>query len=190
MKQTEVKHLKEETLDSTLIYDGKIVKLFKDNVMLENGEKAVREVIKHSGGVCILAAIENPAAINNPNILFVRQYRYPQEKILLELPAGKLEHGEEPIDCARRELEEETGLITQNLKEFGLIVPTPAYDTEKIYCYIADGLRQSKQKLDKDEFLDVEQIPLLTAAEMIMNGEINDSKTVAFLLKYKFYKYG
>jgi ADP-ribose pyrophosphatase len=131
-----------------------------------------------------LATAENPDEKNDPLVFFVRQYRYPQEKIIIELPAGKLEYGEKPLDCAKRELVEETGYTSDEFTDFGLIIPTPAYDTEKIHCYTAENLKSETQRLDADEFLDVMKIPLSVAVEMIMSGEIEDSKTVAFLMKY------
>ena len=156
-------HLNEKTIESEQKFDGKIVKLFVDKAELENGETVIREVIKHPGGVCVVALDEED------NVLFVRQFRYPHQKVLLEIPAGKLEYGEDHRACGLRELKEETGCTCDKFDYLGCLIPTPAYDTEVIHMYLARGLHYGTQKLDADEFLDVEKIPLEKAAEMIMN---------------------
>ena len=160
-------------------FDGKVVKLFVDQVELENGEQTFREVIKHPGGVCIL-----PLDGDN-NVLMVRQFRYPSHKVLLEIPAGKMEYGEDHRECGLRELKEETGCTCDEFTYLGNLIPTPAYDTEVIHIYLARGLHSGEQKLDEDEFLDVEKIPLDKAVEMVMNNEIADAKTQIALLKAK-----
>ncbi len=172
-------HLGEKTLTSEQKFDGKIVKLFVDTAELENGDTATREVIRHPGGVCVVALDEEE------NVLFVRQFRYPHQKVLLEIPAGKLEYGEDHRACGLRELKEETGCTCDSFEYLGCLIPTPAYDTELIHMYLARGLHYGSQKLDADEFLDVEKIPLEKAAEMIMNNEIGDAKTQVAILKTK-----
>ena len=172
-------HLEEKTLSSEQKFDGKVVKLFVDQAELENGEKVIREVIKHPGGVCILPLDEEN------NVLMVRQFRYPAHKVLLEIPAGKMEYGEDHRECGLRELKEETGCTCDEFTYLGNIIPTPAYDTEVIHMYLARGLHSGEQKLDADEFLDVEKIPLDKAVEMVMNNEIADAKTQIALLKTK-----
>ena len=172
-------HLEEKTLSSEQKFDGKVVKLFVDQAELENGEKVIREVIKHPGGVCILPLDEEN------NVLMVRQFRYPAHKVLLEIPAGKMEYGEDHRECGLRELKEETGCTCDEFTYLGNLIPTPAYDTEVIHMYLARGLHSGEQKLDADEFLDVEKIPLDKAVEMVMNNEIADAKTQIALLKTK-----
>ena len=164
-------HLEEKTLSSEQKFDGKIVKLYVDSVELEDGKKSFREVIKHPGGVCVLPMDEEG------NVLFVRQFRYPHKKVLLEIPAGKLEYGENPSECGIRELKEETGCTCDRYEYLGSLIPTPAYCGEVIHMYLARGLHYGEQKLDSGEFLDIEKIPLDRAVEMIMNNEIEDSKT-------------
>lgn len=171
-------HLGEKTLESEQKFDGKIVKLFVDKAEVENGDEVIREVIKHPGGVCIVA-------LDGDDVLFVRQFRYPHQKVLLEIPAGKLEFGEDHRACGLRELKEETGCTCDEFDYLGCLIPTPAYDTEVIHMYLARGLHYGAQKLDSDEFLDVEKIPLDKAAEMIMNNEIADAKTQVAILKTK-----
>lgn len=170
-------HLEEKTLSSEQKYDGKIVKLFVDRAELENGEVVTREMIKHPGGVCIVPLDENN------NVLMVRQFRYPSHKVLLEIPAGKLEYGENHRECGLRELKEETGCTCDEFTYLGNLIPTPAYDNEVIHMYLARGLHGGEQDLDDDEFLDVEKIPLEKAVEMVMNNEIEDAKTQIALLK-------
>lgn len=172
-------HLEEKTLSSEQKFDGKVVKLFVDQAELENGEKVIREVIKHPGGVCILPLDEDD------NVLMVRQFRYPPHKVLLEIPAGKMEFGEDHRECGLRELKEETGCTCNEFTYLGCLIPTPAYDNEVIYMYLARGLHSGEQKLDEDEFLDVEKIPLGKAVEMVMNNEIEDAKTQIAVLKTK-----
>ena len=170
-------HLEEKTLSSEQKFDGKIVKLYVDSVELEDGKKSSREVIKHPGGVCVLPMDEEG------NVLFVRQFRYPHKKVLLEIPAGKLEYGENPSECGIRELKEETGCTCDRYEYLGSLIPTPAYCGEVIHMYLARGLHYGEQKLDSGEFLDIEKIPLDRAVEMIMNNEIEDSKTQIAVLK-------
>ena len=170
-------HLFEEMVSSETIYNGKVIDLKKDTVLLENGTSATREVVVHSGGVCVIPVMENN------DLLFVKQFRYPFSDVLLELPAGKLNKGEDHYECGKRELLEETGAVPDEYSYLGLVYPTTAYLTEKIYLYIAKGLHFSEQKLDDDEFLDVVKIPLDKAFEMVMNDEIRDSKTQIGILK-------
>lgn len=172
-------HLEEKQLSSELKYDGRIVKLYADTALLENGDTTLREVIRHPGGVCVVALTEEN------EVLFVRQFRYPHGRVLLEIPAGKLEYGEERRDCGLRELKEETGCTCDSFEYLGNLLPTPAYDTEVIHMYIARGLHSGEQHLDDNEFLEVEKIPLDKAVEMIMNNEISDAKTQVAILKTK-----
>lgn len=169
--------LEEKTLSSEQKFDGRIVKLFVDQVELENGETATREVIKHPGGVCILPLDEEN------NVLMVRQFRYPPQKVLLEIPAGKMEFGEDHRACGLRELKEETGCTCDEFIYLGNLIPTPAYDNEVIHMYLARGLHGGDQNLDEDEFLEIEKLPLEKAVKMVMNNEIADAKTQIALLK-------
>ena len=169
--------LEEKTLDSKLVYDGRIIKLYSDTALLENGKSATREVIKHPGGVCVLPLTEKG------NIIFVTQFRYPHQKTLLEIPAGKLEWGEDHFQCGKRELKEETGCIAGKFDYLGFLLPTPAYDTEVIHMYLARELSQAEQMLDEDEFLEVTEIPFEKAVEMVLSNEITDAKTQLAILK-------
>ena len=170
-------HLEEKTISSESIYDGKIIKVKKDTVLLENDTHAFREVIMHPGGVCVV-----PITQDN-EVIFVRQFRYPYSRQLLEIPAGKLDAGELPLECGKRELLEETGCTAKEYKFLGELYPTPAYLDEIIYMYMATHLTYTEQNLDEDEFLEVEYIPLKKAVDMVLSGEIKDSKTQTALLK-------
>jgi len=170
-------HLFEKTLESKHIYDGKILKVTVDTVELENGQTALREVVHHYGGVCVVAVTENN------EIIFVNQFRYPFNDVLLEIPAGKIDKGEEHFECGKRELLEETGAVASDYKYLGVMYPTTGYLTEKIHMYLAQGLTFEEQSLDNDEFLDVVKIPFDKAIEMILNNEIPDGKTQVAILK-------
>ena len=172
-------HLSEKMLKTEDIYNGKIMKVTRDTVELENGETAYREVVHHSGGVCVVPVTDEG------EVLMVKQFRYPFGEVLLEVPAGKREAGEDPLECGIRELREECGAVAKSVIPLGKLYPTVAYDTEVIYMYLATGLSFSQQQLDEDEFLDVVRMPLEKACEMVMNDEIPDAKTQLALLKAK-----
>lgn len=176
----EKEHLFEETLSSEQIYDGRVVKLYRDDVVLENGEKTIREVIKHPGGVCVLPLD------SSGNIYMVRQFRYPFGEVLLEIPAGKKEPGEEPLECGMRELGEEIGASAKTYSFIGKLYPTVAYDTEIIWMFLAQGLTFSGgQHLDAEEFVDVVKMPFEQAYKMVLDGEIPDAKTQLAILRAK-----
>lgn len=169
----------EKTLSKQYKYNGKILSLRVDEAELENGKTAIREVVEHHGGVCVAALDENDC------LLMVRQFRYPYGEVLLEIPAGKLEKGENPEACGKRELEEETGYTAEKLSDLGKLYPTPAYVDEVIHMYYAENLSKTAQHLDADEFLSVEHVPLAEAVRMVLNGEIRDAKTQVAVLKLK-----
>ena len=168
---------KEKTITTKQVYDGIVVKLFSDEVELDNGYKATREIIHHPGGVCVVALDEDE------NVFMVEQFRYPFAEVLTEVPAGKLEYGEQPELCGRRELKEEVGAEAESFEYLGCLYPTVAYDTEKIYMYLARGLSFSEQDLDDGEFLDVKKMPLKQAFEMAMNNQLPDAKTQLAIIK-------
>lgn len=165
-------------LGETEIYSGRVLHLSRHEVTLENGKPAQREVIRHPGAVAIVAV----DAQNN--LLLVRQFRYPVGQELLELPAGKLNPGEDPISCAHRELEEETGYRAARLDPLTKFYPTPAYCDELIHLYYASDLSPSAQCLDQDEFLTLVKIPLPQAIALVRSGQIHDGKTQSGLLLY------
>ncbi len=173
-----MEHLYEKTLSSEQLYDGKVVKLYKDDVLLENGERAIREVVRHPGGVCVLPLDDDG------NVYMVKQFRYPFGEVLLELPAGKREAGEEPIECGTRELSEEIGAKAGKMTLLGKLYPTVAYDTEVIWVYLAEELTFSGgQHLDPEEFVDVVKMPFEDALAMVLRDEIPDAKTQLGILR-------
>ncbi len=174
-------NLTEKQLSSNYIFKGKIINLRQDTALLPNGTTANREVIEHNGGVCV-------AALTDENeVLFVRQFRYPYMEEILEIPAGKRDSADEnPLECGKRELKEETGATAKKFIPLGELYPTPGYCGEIIWMYAALGLEFGKQNPDEDEFLEVEKIPLEKAIEMIISGEIKDAKTQTAILKLKY----
>ncbi len=170
-------HLDEKTLNSDVIYEGVIFTITHDTVELENGNTAIRDVLLHHGGVCVI-----PVTDEN-EIFLVKQFRYPFNTTTREVPAGKLEKGENHAECGKRELLEETGCTCDEYIYLGEMLPTPAYNSEITYMYMARGLHFEKQSLDPDEFLDVEKIPLTDAVQLVMDGKIRDGKTQIAILK-------
>lgn len=168
----------EKTLDSKLVFDGKVVKLYKDSIELPTGQKSFREIVKHSGGVVILAYKEN-------KILLVKQFRYPMKEVLYELPAGKLEYGEDPFEAAKRELEEETGYCAGKWTDLGFVYTSPGYSDEKLYLYKAEDLNYTHRHPDEGEILEPLEIEEKEVIAMIGNGKINDAKTLCALLRAK-----
>lgn len=174
----------ENTLSREDKFRGRIVYMHVDKVSLPDGGTAVREIVEHSGGVTVLPLDDNG------NVTCVRQYRYAMGEHVLETPAGKLEKGEEPLTCAIRELEEETGFQAESFIFLGEVYPSPGYCREKLYAYLATGLKKGSAHLDEGEFLDVETHPLSELVEMAMDGRIRDAKTVIAILKTKLYLEG
>ncbi len=172
-------NLDERIVKKNYIYNGKIINVRCDDAELPNGKPCIREVVEHPGGVCIAALTEED------ELLFVRQFRYPYMEAIAELPAGKLEIGEDPFESGKRELEEETGCVAKTYRDLGKFYPTPGYCGEIIHLYAAKDLTFTKQNLDEDEFLNVERIPLDKAVEMVLNNELRDGKTQAAVLKVK-----
>ena len=175
-----VLNFEEKTLKENLIYKGKIISLFCDDVKLPNGGSAAREVVRHPGGVGIVALTDDGG------VLLVNQFRYPYKAEILEIPAGKINPGEEPLECGKRELREETGAAAPDFISLGRLLPSPGYTNEIIYMYLAKNLKYGEMQLDDDEFLNVVKMPLKTAVGKVMSGEICDSKTQTALLKTWF----
>lgn len=168
----------EAMLESKEIFNGRVIRVTLDKVQLEDGTTSTREVVHHHGGACIL-----PVDADG-NVTMVRQFRYALGEELWELPAGKLEAGEDPFEAAKRELSEECGLTADTYTELGVVYPTVGYDSERIYLWAAEGLHTVGQHLDAGEFLDVVKMPFAQALGLVMDGIIKDSKTQVALLKY------
>jgi len=167
----------EKTIKSEPIFEGKIIKVKVDTVELPDGNLATREIVEHPGGVAVIAVD------NNNEVFMVRQYRKPFDKVCFEVPAGKLDAGEEPLSCGIRELEEETGMKARNFEYLGAFMLSPGFCREYIYIYLATDLYEGTVHLDEGEFLDVEKHKLSDLVDMVMANEIEDAKTVMAILK-------
>ena len=172
--------LTEKTLESTTIFEGKIMTVLLDKALLPNGSEAAREVCLHPGGVAVLPLEEDGT------VSLVRQYRYPLHRLMLELPAGKLDHGSEGhLLGAQRELSEETGLEAAKWTYLGYTLASPGFCDEALHMYLAQDLKRVGQHLDEDEFLNVEYMPFDELVRQAMDGTITDAKTVTTTLKVK-----
>lgn len=167
----------EKTLKSNLIYKGKILKVYNDEVLCINNNVSTREIVKHLGGVCILGFIDE-------KVILEKQYRYAFNEELFELPAGKLEENEKPYDAALREFEEETGYKALSLEYYGMMYPTCGYSNEIIYLYVADNIVKSKRNLDEDEAIDIIYLSLDEVVKMVNNNTIKDAKTICLISKF------
>ncbi len=169
--------LLEKTLNSKNVFSGSLLNVFSDDIELPDGKTAGREYIKHVGAVCIVALTDDD------RVIVERQYRYPMHDVILEIPAGKLDRkNEDPLEAAKRELREETGVTADKMTYLGKFYPTPAYSDEIIHMYLAEGLHFGEQSLDDDEFLITELVPIKELADSIMAGEIPDGKTQTAIL--------
>ncbi|MBO5328113.1 MAG: NUDIX hydrolase [Clostridia bacterium] len=169
--------LTEKTLKSKNVYPGKVCNLFVDEIELPDGKTSFREYIKHSGGAAILL-------INEGKVLLVKQFRYAYGKEIFEIPAGKLEIGEDPMQAAIRELKEETGYVATKVKKLCTAYPTPGYTNEILHVYFAEEFRKGEQKLDNGEFLNVVYLDINEVLCLIEQGKICDAKTIIAILKY------
>ena len=171
-------NLEEIKLNSEEIFDGHVVHLFKDTVRLPNGNTGTRETIRHVGAVAIVPMTDDG------KVIVERQFRYPMGQVITEIPAGKLDSKiEDRLSAAKRELEEETGLIADEWMELGEYYPAAAYCDEVITMYLARGLHKGTRKLDEDEFLNIREVPLEELVDDIMKGKIADGKTQVAILK-------
>ena len=167
----------EKTIATREIYNGRIIHITEDTVLLPDGKEAGRELVLHSGGVAVIAVDKEQ------NVLMVEQYRKPYDEMVLEVPAGKLEPDENVKLAGLRELQEETGYKANKITYLGKCYPTPGYCSEVITLYFAEELEFVGQNLDEGEFLNVKKIPLKKLVEMVMNNEIYDAKTIITILK-------
>ena len=164
--------LKETRLDSSVVYDGGFIRVLKDNVRLPDGSTSTREHIQHPGAVAVLAILDNG------NLIMERQFRYPPQREFIELPAGKIDHGEDILVTAQRELLEETGYVATEWTHLSTVWPCIGYSDERMEYFLARGLTHQGSKLDEGEFLEVFELSLTDAMEWIRQGKINDSKSV------------
>ena len=176
--QKENSRLREVRTGTEEIFNGVILHVQRDTVKLPNGNDTIREVIRHIGAVCVIPVLDNG------DVVVERQYRYPLDKVILEIPAGKLDAANENrLSAIQRELREETGYTADEWTEIGDFHPAPAYSDEFITMYMARKLRKGDRHLDEDEFLDVYTVPLKDLVEDVMAGRISDAKTQVCILK-------
>lgn len=170
-------NLQEQQISGERKFAGHVVNLRVDQARIGDGSLREREVVEHPGGVSVVVLTADD------EVLMVRQFRYAQQEVLLELPAGKLERGEDPFDAMRREQKEETGTFSEHYVSLGVVYPTPAYDTEKIYLWAGRVSGWGEQKLDDGELLEVVRVPLDEAERRVLNNEFPDAKTQIGILK-------
>ena len=168
----------EKKLSSQQLYQGRAVNLRMDTVEKSDGKTTTREVVEHSNCVAVVVVDKQS------NVLLVRQYRYPVGKFLLEIPAGGIDPNEEPIDCVRRELQEEIGYFPQKIEELGGFYSVPGYGTEYLHCYLATDLVPSRLIAEDSEGIEVVRVPISKITQLITSGEICDAKSIAALLTF------
>jgi len=171
-----LKHLYEKTMSTETIYEGKVIDVHVDEVELPDGSKSKREIVRHPGAVAVIAKTEDN------KYLFVRQFRKPLDRTIIEIPAGKLEKGEDPAETAKRELLEETGYRCKSVKHIVSFYTSPGFADERIHLYFASGLTAGTQLTDADEFLDVLELTLEEAEDYVRKREIYDAKTLYAVL--------
>lgn len=171
----------ERTLSSRELFKGRIIKVREDRVLLPDGTESTREIVEHSGAVAIVALD------SEGNLRMVRQYRKPLEEVLLEIPAGTLEVGEDPMDCAQRELAEETGLRAEKWEIILAYYSAPGFCNERLHLFMASQLIEGETDLDRDEFLESVKVPLTEAYKLIFQGQIKDGKSIIGI-QYAFWQ--
>jgi len=168
--------LPRELIESQSIFKGAVFDVERDRLREEDGSEVIREVVRHAGGAGCLPLFDDG------RVALVKQYRHPARRELLEIPAGKIEAGETPAECAAREVEQEIGFRVGRMRRLAEFYSTPGFCEERLYVYLATELEQATQKLDHDEFVEVVYLPLGEAVAMAERGEIEDSKTIIALL--------
>jgi ADP-ribose pyrophosphatase len=163
------------------VYAGKVINLDVDVVEFPNGKTGELEIFRHPGASAVVPFLTDPRG-DDPQLLLIRQYRYAADGYMYEIPAGRLDDGEDPADCARRELKEETGCTAQSIEHLYTMFTTPGFTDERIHIFMATGLSHGDTAHESDEFLTVETVALSRALEMIKSGELKDGKTAAGIL--------
>jgi len=176
-------------VSSRRVYAGRIVNLDIDTVRFPNGSVGELEMIRHPGAAAVVPFLGDPMG-DDPQILLLKQYRYAAEEFLYEVPAGRLDLGERPLDCARRELMEETGCEAERIEQLYTFYTTPGFTDEKIHAFMAVGLTRGESRHETDEFITVETMTLSHALGLIEKGEIKDAKTALSILFAAGFKAG
>lgn len=176
--KNDIKKFEEKQVSSELIFDGKVLHVYKDDIALPDGRPSMREYVKHIGAVCVVPVTREG------EVICVKQYRYAIGRLMLEIPAGKLDsRDEDPLEAAKRELREETGAVSGKMTYLGIFYSSPAILDEKIHMYIAEELEFGETDFDEDEFIEIEKIPLSELVRMIQAGEVPDGKTQAAVMR-------
>ncbi|RXZ78325.1 NUDIX hydrolase [Paenibacillaceae bacterium] len=181
MEQSRPERWVEETVETEAIFDGKVISLQVDTVRLPDGATATREIVRHPGAAAIIALLDG-------KMLVVEQFRKPLEKFQVEIPAGKLDPGEDPMQAAIRELEEETGYRAKSLKPVSAFYTSPGFADEKLYLYFTDELEPGAMELDDDEFLAVEAITFEQAEHYLREEKISDAKTILAIYAWRIFR--
>ena len=168
----------EKTLATERLFEGKIINVRRDRVTVMEGE-SFREIVEHNGGA-VIAAVKP-----NGNMIMVRQFRKPAERVMLEVPAGKIDPGEDPADTAVRELKEETGYTAGKIRKLTQMYPSVGYSEEILHIYLCTDLEAGETNPDENEAIDIEEYPVDTLVQMVMNGEIQDGKSQVAILMVK-----
>ncbi len=178
-KRTHEDRLHEKTIASETIYEGRVIKVQVDEVLLPNGKTAKREIVRHQGAVAVLPLTDDG------RMVAIRQFRKPLGRSIVEIPAGKLEPGEDPLACAKRELEEETGYQASQFTHLSSFYTSPGFADELLHLYVATGLIDGAARPDEDEFVEVMHLTLEEAQALHASGEIRDAKTVLALFAWE-----
>ena len=168
-------------LSSKRAYSGRVIDVDIDTVRFPNGSTGELEIVRHPGASAVVPFLSDPSS-DDPQILLIKQYRYAAEDFIYEIPAGKLDDGEDPAECARRELQEETGCTAERIDHVYTFYTTPGFTDEKIHAYMATGLTRGAVAHEKDEFMSLEIVTLSRALELIKTGELKDAKTALAIL--------
>jgi ADP-ribose pyrophosphatase len=168
-------------IESNRLYTGRIINVDLDTVRFPDGSQGELEMVRHPGASAVVPVLSDPAG-EDPQILLIRQYRYAAEGFVYEIPAGRLDPGEAPEACARRELREETGCSAERVEHVYTFYTTPGFTDEKIHAFLATGITRGESTLERDEFVEVVTLPISRALEMIRDGEIVDAKTALSLM--------
>jgi ADP-ribose pyrophosphatase len=168
-------------LSSRRVYEGRVINVDRDTVQFPNGSVGELEMVRHPGASAVVPFLTDPAG-DDPQILLIKQFRHAAESFIYEVPAGKLDGNEDPAECARRELQEETGCTAAKIEHLYTFYTTPGFTDERIHAFMATGLTRGDVKHEQDEFLTVETVALSRALEMIRSGELKDAKTALAIM--------
>lgn len=176
-------------LASRRVYSGKVISVDFDTVRFPNGSVGELEMVRHPGASAVVPFLSDPGSAD-PQIMLIKQYRYAAEGFIYEIPAGKLDGAEDPADCARRELREETGCTAERIDHLYTFYTTPGFTDERIHAFMATGLTRGEMAHEKDEFMSLETVTLSQALELIRKGELNDAKTALAILYVAGFRIG